>query len=381
MIGMATAAIEQLEDLEALARRHNADGRRVILENVADLFLSSEGRLSERESALMTDILHKLVTDVEMTVRRNLAERLAEIDEAPHDLVVALANDDIEVAKPVLLKSGVLRDADLIQIVKNRTQEHLLQVARREALQEGVTDALVDRGEDDVIEALLVNKDASISRQALSYIVERSKRVDRFQEPLVARADLPPDLAHKMFWWVSAALRDHILHNSSLDPGMIDALIQETTQSAIDDLEPLQPGHTVAQNLVRGLANRGALTTEFIMRTLDDGEICLFTAALAERGRLDFDVAERIVLDAGGEPLAVLCRAVGLDRKQFINAYLMSRTTRGNFLGATVSPESARLFETLTEHSAMAALQYWRQDEGFQRARTAIADTSLSQVA
>lgn len=381
MIEMATEATTQLAGLVALARRHNADGRRVILENVADLFLSPDERPSERESALMTDILHKLVHDVEMTVRRNFSERLAGLKDAPRELVVALANDEIAVAEPVLLKSGVLRDADLIQIVKDRTQEHMLQVARREALNEEVTDALVDKGEEDVIETLLNNKDASISRQALSYVVERSKRVDRFQEPLVAREDLPPDLAHKMFWWVSSALRDDILQNYSLDSVTIDELLQDTAQSMIENVEPLRPGHTVAEELVRSLANRGELTTEFIMITLKDGEIRLFTAALAERGRLDFDTTQRIVLDPGGEPLAVLCRAIGMDRKQFTTAYLMSRAPQGNVLGVTISQESTRLFDSLTEHSAMAALQFWREDQGFQRAHTAIDGVELRQVA
>lgn len=378
---MTAEAKEQMAGLVELARRHNADGRRVILENVADLFLSPEGRLSERESALMTDILHKLVHEVEMTVRSNLAERLADLDDAPHELIVALANDEISVAQPVLQKSDVLRDADLIQIIKYRTQEHMMQVARREALNEGVADALVDKGEEDVIEALLVNKDATISRQALSYIVERSKRVDRFQKPLVGREDLPPDLAHKMFWWVSAALRDHILHNYSLDSIAIDELLQDTAKSTIEDAQTRQPGRTVAEDLVRSLANRGELNIEFIMKSLKTGEVRLFTAGLGELGRLNFETAQRIVLDPGGEPLAVLCRAVGMDRKQFTTAYMLSRTTKGNFLGVSVSPESAQLFDTLTEHSAMAALQFWRQDQGFQRARTAIAGTTMSQVA
>ena len=366
---MAIETIDQMAGLVSLARQHSSDGRRAILENVADLFLSPDGDLNERESALMTDILHKLVVDVEMTVRRGLSERLAGLDNAPHELIVALANDEIAVAEPILQKSGVLRDADLIEIVKFRTQEHMMQVARRGALNEGVSDALVDKGEEDVIEALLENKDAAISRQALSYVVERSKRVDRFQKPLVAREDLPPDLAHKMFWWVSSALRDHILHNYSLDSLTIDELLQDTAQSVLEEREPLRPGHTVAEDLVRTLAINGELTTEFIMQSLKDGEIRLFTAALAEKGRLDFETTQRIVLDTGGEPLAVLCRAVGMDRKQFNSALLMSRAPQGNILVVNVSQESARLFDSLTEHSAIAALQFWREDQGFKRAR------------
>lgn len=378
---MATEAIDQMAGLVALARQHSSDGRRAILENVADLFLSPDGELNERESALMTDILHKLVVDVEMTVRRGLSERLAGLDNAPHELIVALANDEIAVAEPILQKSGVLRDADLIQIVKFRTQEHMIQVARRGALNEGVSDALVDKGEEDVIEALLENKDASISRQALSYVVERSKRVDRFQEPLVAREDLPPDLAHKMFWWVSAALRDHILHNYSLDSLTIDELLEDTAKSMLEEREPLRPGHTVAEDLVRTLAIKGELTTEFIMETLKDGEIRLFTAALAEKGRLDLETTQRIVVDTGGEPLAVLCRAVGMNRKQFNTALLTSRAPQGNALVVNVSKESGRLFDSLTEHSAMAALQYWREDQGFQRARKPDQSDELSWAA
>ena len=118
---MASDSKAQLATLVELARQRTTDGRRVIFENIADLFISPEGRLSERESALMTDILHKLIHDVEMEVRRDLSERLAENSEAPHDLVVMLANDEIEVARPILLKSGVLRDADLIEIIKERT--------------------------------------------------------------------------------------------------------------------------------------------------------------------------------------------------------------------------------------------------------------------
>ena len=182
----------------------------------------------------MTDILHKLIHDVEMEVRRDLSERLADNSDAPHDLVVMLANDEIEVARPLLLKSGVLRDADLIEVIKERTQEHILQVARRDTLSEAVTDAIVSRGEDDVIETLINNADAVMSRRALQFLVERSKRVDRFQRPLILRGDLPPGLAHRMFWWVSAALRQHILTSFSVDDTMVEDFLRDSAESAIE---------------------------------------------------------------------------------------------------------------------------------------------------
>lgn len=373
---MASDSKTQLANLVELARQHTSDGRRVIFENITDLFLSPEGRLSERETALMTDILHKLIHDVEMEVRRDLSERLADNSEAPHDLVVMLANDEIEVARPLLLKSGVLRDTDLIEVIKERTQEHILEVARRDTLSEAVTDAIVSRGEDDVVETLINNADAIMSRRALQFLVERSKRVDRFQRPLVLRGDLPPALAHRMFWWVSAALRQHILTSFTVDDAMVEDILRDSAESAIERTKLHRGAETAAEALVNGLADRGELTLDFILRALHNGEIQLFITALANRARIEIPTARRIVLDAGGEPLAVLCRAVGMEQGQFASTYLLTRSPHGNALGTMVTPKVAELFASLTREAAMAALRYWKQDDEFLRAQSDIARVS-----
>ena len=370
---MATESKADLTSLVELARQKTADGRRVIFENIADLFISPEGRLNERESALMNDILHKLIHDVEMQVRRDLSERLADNGDAPHDLVVMLANDEIEVAKPILLKSDTLRDADLIQIIKERTQEHILQVAHRDSLTEAVTDVIVAKGEDDAIEALIGNADAALSRKAFNFLVERSKRVDRFQRPLIQRDDLPPALAHRMFWWVSAALRQHILQSYSVDEAMVDDFLRDSAETAIEKNERERVATTAAEALVNGLADRGELTLDFILRSLRNGEVQLFITALAHRARIDVATARRIVFDTGGEPLAVLCRAVGMEQSDFATTYLLTRRPNGNALGAMVTPKVAELFGSLTSDTAMAALRYWKQDDNFLRAQSELA--------
>ncbi|HUT50149.1 MAG TPA: DUF2336 domain-containing protein [Alphaproteobacteria bacterium] len=373
---MASESKAQLASLVELARQHTSDGRRVIFENITDLFLSPEGRLSERETALMTDILHKLIHDVEMEVRRDLSERLAENSDAPHNLVVMLANDEIEVARPILLRCGVLRDTDLIEVIKERTQEHILQVARRDTLSEAVTDAIVSRGEDDVIETLINNDDAVMSRRALQFLVERSKRVDRFQRPLILRRDLPPALAHRMFWWVSAALRQHILTSFAVDDTLVEDFLRDSAEIAIERTKIHHGAETAAEALVNGLADRGELTLDFILRALHNGEIQLFITALANRARVEIPTARRIVLDAGGEPLAVLCRAVGMEQGQFATTYLLTRSPHGNALGTMVTPKVAELFGSLTREAAMAALRYWKQDDEFLRAQSSIARVS-----
>ena len=60
----------------------------------------------------------------------------------------------------------------------------------------------------------------------MDYLVSESKRVDAYQNPLVRRPDLPPELAERMSWWVSAALRQKITGRFSLDLGELDDAIE-----------------------------------------------------------------------------------------------------------------------------------------------------------
>ena len=162
------------------------------------------------------------------SVRRILSERLAERLDAPRDLVVTLANDEIEVAHPILVKSEVLQDPELIEIVQHRTMEHQVAVAMRPNISEQVSNVLVQTNNEEVITALLSNQDAPISNTTMNHLVEQSAQVPGYQEPLVNRHDLPRALLKKLYWGVSAALRKHVLANFDLEPSDAPAPASET---------------------------------------------------------------------------------------------------------------------------------------------------------
>jgi len=109
---------------------------------VATLFEHQRGAFSEQERNLAGEILKRLAKDVEMDIRIRLAERLADDPVAPSELVFLLADDRIEVARPVLARSPVLSDADLVRIVQNGSDNHQLVIAERPAIGETVTAAL-----------------------------------------------------------------------------------------------------------------------------------------------------------------------------------------------------------------------------------------------
>ena len=72
-----------LQELLKLAREISTASRRALLSTVTDLFGERPEVLTERERALMSDILSKLLREVEIAVRRDLAAQLAEKPDTP----------------------------------------------------------------------------------------------------------------------------------------------------------------------------------------------------------------------------------------------------------------------------------------------------------
>lgn len=376
---MEINGVQYLENLVKLAEERSPEKRRVLLEGISDLFISTRQDVSEDESALMGDILNRLVHDVEMTVRRSLAERLAEVGDAPHELITTLANDEIDVAAPILSRSGVLQDSDLIEIARHRTMEHMMAVSRRDAISEEVSDALVDNGDDDVIETLLDNHNAMISRRAISYLANESQRVDQFQKPLLTRPDLPAELAYEMFDWVSGALRQHILTSYDVDESLVDDIIADTKKTALD-AEQDDPRGNEAAKLVLRLEKAGILTESFLVQTLRDGRIDVFITALATKSGIDLKTARRIFFDRGEEGLAISCKASGFDRSTFASLLLLRRksTERGAPMAPTALEKLMSMYDTITERNARRVLRFWNIRQGEIGAQSAPGNSATS---
>jgi uncharacterized protein (DUF2336 family) len=332
--------------------------------------------LTERERALMTEILDKLVSDFEGEVRRQLAERLADKPAAPRGLIDLLANDEIEVARPVLMRSRVLREADLISVVRNRTRQHQLAVAMRQDVSEPISDALVETGDTGVIEALLRNESAQISEATMAYLVEQARTVDSFQEPLVGRGDLDPQLADRLYWFVSAALREHLLSRFDVKVSDLDDALEAATQKLIAKAQekPAQP--TAAQKLARQIAASRGVDPALLLKVLRAGEIPLFEALFAEFSGIRPPRLQHVLYETGGKGLAVVCKALDVDKATFTPIYLLSRKAESG--EQVVAPKALStvmtFFGQLRPSDAQEVLRSWQRDNAYQEAILALAE-------
>ena len=353
---------KDVQQLLELARDKSDAGRTRLVQIVGDLFFEENSVLSERERALMTDILRQLIHDVEMTVRKVLAERLADEPDAPPDLVKTLANDQIEVAHSILFKSEVLQDLELIEIIEHRTQEHYLAIAMRRTVSEAVSNALVETGNVAVIQILIGNPEARISDTTMENLVSDSETEEAYHDPLLNRPEFSPHLAKRMYWWVSAALRSHIVDNFNIDPAELDRQIE----GAIKEILP-HGADTPAAVVDPGEAKEvdfDGITPQILLQTLRKGEVAMFESLFAQLTGLRSNLVRRLIFEPRGEGLAIACKSVSMSKPDFGSIFLLSRSARPG--DKKVDPDEVttamKFYDSVKPQSARKVVSRWKLD-------------------
>jgi uncharacterized protein (DUF2336 family) len=362
---------QDLHSLLKLALDKSVEGREQLTARIAQLSLEREHMLSDQERDLIFDILDKLIHEFETPIRKRLADRLSRNPAAPRALIVALANDDFTVAQPVLLRSTLLSDEELISIIHHRSRQHQIAIARRRDLSEAVSEELVGTQDSDVITALLENHSARISKATLAYLTEQAQHIDSYQEPLVRRQDLTNDIAMRLYWVVAASLRDEILasydvHPTALDDAMESAVLEMAAENR-DDGPNLEK---TAAELARSMAREQPMGAGLLIKTLRQGQVPLFEALFEEWSGISMPRRGEILYGGGGEGLAIACLALGVSKQDFATLFLLSRSAGSG--GQKTSPgdlaRATRLFDKTKREDAQHVLRSWQRTPGFQAA-------------
>jgi uncharacterized protein (DUF2336 family) len=327
---------------------------------VASLYRIQGAGLNQRERELMREILRRLTLDVEMAIRVALAQRLADDTTAPHDLILLLVDDTVEVARPLILNSPLLTETDVLRLIAHADVGHLEAVAGRPNIGTPVTDELARSNHESVLVALVRNVTAKISEGTYQTLVEKSRALTELQEPLIRRPDLPPQLANNMCEWVSDALKSFITTHYHVPPkavqhALTDAvrIVKSPPPEAKD-----QPADS-AQKLIDKLSSSGQLKTGFLMRVLSQGQADLFDLAFSRLLEMELSAFRNAFYNGGARAVALSCRAVGIDRAVFATVFNLSRQSRRQ--PAVLSkPDSAivdQVFNDLTRQAALAELK------------------------
>jgi uncharacterized protein (DUF2336 family) len=352
-------AVSRLTDLIALAKEDSSVKRRELLREVTDLFFTRNAP-SEPEMRQFDEVLSRLASDMEEAVRAELGQTFAGHERPPSRLIFTLATDEsIAVAEPVLATSKALSEADLIEVVKTRGQDHLRAVSRREHVSEALSDMIVERGDDTTLDVLLRNDGAQLSREASEAAVERAQSNPALHEAVIERKNLPADLLNDMYFVAEARLRQRILEeNAKLDPAVLEQALSAGRKRVAQEDGALPADYEQAEAYVAELRAAGELTPRVLARFLRSGGMTLFLVALAQLADIDFHTARTIVEKRELDALAVVCKAADLDKALFLTYAVVLLNTETEAMGR--AQEYGRLYAELPRETALRTLRFWR---------------------
>lgn len=317
-----------------------------------DLFLPESHRLSDRERVTVRSLFERLVRTIEDELRASLAADFA----AHPSLYAALASAHVQIAVPLLSRSDAMHDAELIAILLRRAEEHR---AYRAA-----------SPEDDVLRTLIADRDDAIAAEAMAVFVARSRRLDRFQEPVLARTELPADVQHRLVWTVAAALRGYMADQHCIDPAVADVALATAADEAIGSYDEGESLEARSIRLARHLSASDRLDGAALLGFLTGGTFPLFLAGLSALTAMSYAAVWDVISDPANRGPSYLLRAAGLSRHEAaaILIALQSTTDEADLVAAV------NLFDATSEAAARRSLSLWSLDPAYRAAVVRIGE-------
>lgn len=342
-------------DNDEAAPRLAAD-QDALLRRLADLALLPASLVSPQERSILDTMLASLVTRFEPAMRKRIAERLAPQADAPRELALALALDDIDIAMPLLSEGLTLKAGDLAHVAREGTEAHRMALAGRKDLTSDVADTLIDGADTGLVRRLLENRTAELSLRGIETLARRSAAEPELLVPLLARPELTVRLAHQVFWWAPAALRLEILSRFTAERRHIHNALDEILEG---DFMP-DPALSTALSVVRRPAPADKAYLHQLLANASTSGLSVLTEGLAVLANLRPGTMFRILNDAGGEPLSVYAKAAGLNRKEFGDLIVAAVDLRQGALPRKGDLERmGELFDTISTDRADLALHCW----------------------
>jgi uncharacterized protein (DUF2336 family) len=306
----SAAPSESLLDELQSTLAHGTVARRVeTLRRVTDLFINGAVDYSDEQIGLFDDVFQCLMLHIESSARALLANRLAPIDTAPPLTIRTLAFDDlIEVAAPVLSRSERLDDEALIETARNKSQAHLMAISTRRVLSGAVTDVLVLRGNDEVIQSTVNNPGAKFSERGFTRLVNRAEGDDNLATCLGMRPTIPRHLYLK----ASVTVRERLEAAHPQQASEVPTAVREATRLARTAPSAITRETAIAHALVRSLYEDGRLDEYQVAAFAEAGKFDEANAGIAALANVSVSIAENMMMETRAEGVMILAKVAGM---------------------------------------------------------------------
>ena len=342
---------------------HGTVARRVeTLRKVTDLFINAADDYSNEQVGLFDDVFQYLIDHIETSAKALLSNRLAPIDSAPPLTIRALAFDDvIEVAGPVLSQSTRLDDKTLIENARIKSQAHLMAISTRKTLSGAVTDVLVQRGNNEVVQSTVNNPGAEFTERGFTRLVDRAEGNDDLAASIGLRPSMPRHLYLKLLAKASQTVRQRLEAANPQQAAAVPSVVKEATRRARSATSEITKDAEIAHALIKSLYEDGRLDEPELAAFAKAGKFDEANASIAALANVPVAIAENMMVESRTEGVMILAKVAGLSWPTVRTIIEM----RDKLSGAEATDISASrdTYERLRPSTAQQVLRFHRMQQ------------------
>jgi uncharacterized protein (DUF2336 family) len=252
-----------------------------------------------------------LLDDPSAKVRLAMAEVLSMSQNAPLQIVSALAGDQPEIASLVLTRSPVLTEHDLIDRVASGDDNVQRAIAERPLVSMQLAAAIAEVGCITACLALLRNEGAEIASLSFRRIAMRHGDSAWMRQAMLADRRLPADSRHYLLVRVGEVLSGAPLIKALMGQARAERIMRDACLRAsltlIDNTETDEFGA-----LAEHMRLSGDLTPSFLVRMVAHGKIDFFGAVLQTLSGQEADRIRALLASGREGALAALFGKAGI---------------------------------------------------------------------
>lgn len=279
---------------------------------------------------LSVDLLGIFSKDRDRFVRKRFAESIKTSPFLPSKFARRLAEDEIEVAAPILRESPVLDDALIGDIAISKSEPYVLTIAERRPLSEGVVNLLIThKGTRRVVVRLLDNDEADISEQALLRFRDWGQTDPEIADRFRRRPNLP-------FALVNQSVIE--LADSISWPSLAKRIMTRSEATLLQDHFEGRAGYRVSARSTRFLRLHRSLKQQFERGLLKSSNLLTF---LRDRDRERLECGFAIMSDLDLRLVRQLLH--GSDRRGFTALCVKADFSTADYLAFRMALSLAEL--------------------------------------
>lgn len=281
---------------------------------LARAYLHSE--LTQEDRLAAEAAMTVLLDDPSPLVRRALADVLGSSAETPQTLVLALANDQPEIAEIVVARSPLLTEAELVDLIGETNERIQNAIASRVPVPASLAAAVAEVGCAGACLVLIENPDADVTPASLARIAERHGMLAAIRERLLVHPELPVETRQALVATLSSTLARFVTDREWLPEERAQKVTREACDRATVALAAETEDDRVAP-LVRHLRLSGQLTGGLVLRALLSGNVHFLVEALADLTNLSPRRVAAILDDPARHAFRALYERAGLPHAAF----------------------------------------------------------------